>query len=148
TVEFATFSGNRADSGGAIWNNGGTNTITLSKSILANSRDEANSFDQLECDGPSLTTAGYNIIQDGSCFSTEAEGDLRNTDPALGPLQNNGGFSLTHLPASGSPAVDRVPAAQCRPDDQRRAWRVHACDSGAVERGALFPTIYVPIVLR
>lgn len=148
TIEFATFSGNRADDGGAIWNNGVTNTITLSKSILANSRDEANSFDQLECDGPSLTTAGYNIIQDDSCFSTGVEGDLRSTDPALGPLQNNGGFSLTHLPASASPAVDRVPVELCLPDDQRRAQRVNACDSGAAERGGLFPTVYVPIVLR
>jgi hypothetical protein len=33
-------------------------------------------------------------------------GDQINTDPLLGPLQDNGGPTLTHLPLPGSPAID------------------------------------------
>ena len=34
-------------------------------------------------------------------------GDIRNTDPKLGPLQANGGPTPTHALLSGSPAIDR-----------------------------------------
>src|SRR5205823_155444 len=33
-------------------------------------------------------------------------GDQINTDPLLGPLQNNGGPTLTYEPLTGSPAID------------------------------------------
>ena len=33
-------------------------------------------------------------------------GDIRNTNPQLGPLQNNGGLTLTHALLSNSPAID------------------------------------------
>jgi len=42
---------------------------------------------------------------DGGGFLT-AIGDRINTDPRLGPLQDNGGPTFTHLPASNSPAID------------------------------------------
>jgi hypothetical protein len=42
---------------------------------------------------------------DGSGFLT-ATGDQINTDPMLGPLQDNGGPAFTHTLLSGSPAID------------------------------------------
>jgi predicted outer membrane repeat protein len=56
-------------------------------------------------------------------------------DPLLAPLASNGGFSQTHLPQAGSPAID---AASCVPvlaADQRGVVRPQgpACDLGAVE---------------
>jgi hypothetical protein len=33
-------------------------------------------------------------------------GDQINTDPMLGPLQNNGGLTLTHALLAGSSAID------------------------------------------
>jgi hypothetical protein len=61
---------------------------------------------------------------------------------ALGPLADNGGPTLTHMPLAGSGAVDAVPvgtAGLCDgtdPVDQRGVARPTgpACDLGAVEQ--------------
>jgi hypothetical protein len=42
---------------------------------------------------------------DGTCSFTHA-GDMNNTNPMLGPLQNGGGPTQTMALPSGSPAVD------------------------------------------
>ena len=42
---------------------------------------------------------------DGTCNLTEPT-DLPNTDPLLGPLQDNGGPTETHALLPGSPAID------------------------------------------
>jgi hypothetical protein len=59
------------------------------------------------------------------------------TDPGLGPLADNGGPTLTHLPASNSPSVDAGdPAVAGAPaTDQRGQARIQgaAIDIGAVE---------------
>ena len=49
---------------------------------------------------------GYNLSSDDSGGYLTATGDRINTNRRLGPLQNNGGPTLTHLPASNSPAID------------------------------------------
>jgi hypothetical protein len=58
-------------------------------------------------------------------------------DPALGPLQDNGGPTPTMSIAPPSPALDRVPASgfDCPPTDQRGVARPQgtACDLGAFE---------------
>ncbi|HEV7646305.1 MAG TPA: choice-of-anchor Q domain-containing protein [Pyrinomonadaceae bacterium] len=65
----------------------------------------------------------------------------------LGALQNNGGPTLTHMPAVGSPLLDAIPVGQnsCNPgpwypiySDQRGFGRPFGsgCDKGSVERGA------------
>ncbi len=66
-----------------------------------------------------LTTLGYSICSDsGSGFLTNAT-DHISTDPALGPLQNNGGPTLTHAPLPGSPAIDRGRNFSGSTQDQR-----------------------------
>jgi hypothetical protein len=66
-------------------------------------------------------------------------GDQINTDPLLGPLQDNGGPTLTHLPLPGSPAIDAGDPSFTRPPyhDQRGPcfYRVFGrrIDVGSVE---------------
>src|SRR5690606_35293253 len=56
-------------------------------------------------------------------------------DPLLGPLQDNGGFTRTHLPAPGSAAIDSGDPEHCDGVDQRGVPRPQGprCDIGAVE---------------
>jgi len=75
----------------------------------------------------------------------------------LGPLANNGGPTLTHMPQSGSPAIDLV-VGSCPPpaNDQRGAGRpvdgdrngTAFCDAGAVEYGVVVPRVSLPLVVK
>ena len=98
-VFHTTFSGNSASSsggGGGIYNAG---AITK----LANTVFNASSI--FRASGM-IRSLGHNLCSDdGSGFLT-ATGDQINTDPMLGPLQDNGGPTFTHTLLSGSPAID------------------------------------------
>jgi len=76
--------------------------------------------------------AGHNnlIMSAGS-----VPADTRRDDPLLLPLADNGGPTLTHAPAAGSPAIDAGANAGHLDYDQRGAPRVAgaAPDIGAVE---------------
>ena len=52
------------------------------------------------------TSAGYNLSSDNADGLLNGPGDQINTDPMLGPLQNNGGPTSTHALLPGSPAID------------------------------------------
>jgi hypothetical protein len=56
-------------------------------------------------------------------------------DARLGPLADNGGPTLTHLPPVDSPALDAAGTAGCPDADQRGVTRPQgpACEIGAVE---------------
>ena len=60
--------------------------------------------------GGSVHSLGYNLIDDTTC-GTPATGDIVGQSPQLGTLANNGGLTLTQLPASSSPAVSAVPSS-------------------------------------
>jgi hypothetical protein len=64
-------------------------------------------------------------------------GDQINTDPLLGPLQNNGGPTLTHALSLGSPAIDAGDPSFTPPPlyDQRGPgfWRVR---NGRIDIGS------------
>ncbi|MCB1261950.1 MAG: hypothetical protein KDB33_16420, partial [Acidimicrobiales bacterium] len=82
-----------------------------------------------------VTSGGGNVVSDGTCGLDEAS-DLSGVgDVGLGPLADNGGPTLTRLPAPGSPLLDRA-VGTCGPADQRGLPRPQgpACDTGAVER--------------
>jgi hypothetical protein len=94
TVTNSTLSGNSAsNSGGGIRNSG---TVTLANTIVANSTSGG------DYSGNAPTTLGVNTIESG----VSASASVLTDDPALGPLADNGGPTLTHLPQSGSPAID------------------------------------------
>jgi len=132
----ATFGGNSAVEGGAIFNNGGT--AILQNSIVANSTKGGN------CSGV-ITSHGYNLSSDATC-NFSIVGDLNNTDPRLGPLQNNGGPTQTMALQSGSAAIDGGNPGGCTDEaghllrtDQRGKPRpdledIRGCDMGAYER--------------
>lgn len=120
---------------GAGLHNAGKNSIILKNTIVAGSGGTT-------CKGKILS-AGSNLANDGSC-NLDGKGDQPNTQPQLGPLQNNGGLTLTHLPAPGSPAIDHGTNKNCPAQDQRGVLRPQEsdgqgailCDVGAVEVAA------------
>ena len=73
--------------------------MTLKNTVVA---DQLSGYD---CVGEPVTSLGYNLDSDGSC-NLAATGDLSNTNPQLGPLEDNGGSTLTHALLPGSPAID------------------------------------------
>jgi parallel beta-helix repeat protein len=137
-----TFSGNSAYSDAGGIHNEADSHPTLRNAIVANSSESS------DCSGDgTITSQGHNLDSDGTC-GLAAGGDLSNTDPLLGPLQDNGGPTLTHRLLAGSPAIDGGDPAGCTDPwgiplttDQRGAQRpadgdcdtVAVCDIGAYE---------------
>src|SRR5262249_22109771 len=66
-----------------------------------------------------LGSLGPNPIGDDSGGSGFHPTDLRNLNPLLGPLQNNGGPTLTMALLPGSPAIDAGDNTDAPPFDQR-----------------------------
>jgi len=144
TVTYATIVGNTAAFGGGLdsdTSGGATATITVGKSILG-----ANSGGN--CSGLGASS-GYNLSSDTFCGGSfnfnVANGDVQSATLTMGSLANNGGPTLTMLPAAGNPAINHIPLAQCAPNvDQRGGGRPSGagCDSGAVEVGAVLDVIF------
>jgi hypothetical protein len=104
----ATVAANRIESpvginsGGNLYMNGAFSF--QSTIVTAGVGAEAASTNCFSAETP--TSLGFNIDSTEQCdFGTST--DLNNTDPQLGPLQDNGGPGPTMLPAASSPAVDR-----------------------------------------
>ena len=154
TMSNTTVSGNRAELDGGGLNNAGTATI-VNSTFAGNSAAEgggifndllfkaeftntivANSGSGNDCAGR-VDSLGHNLDSDGSCAFSE-QGDLSGVDPLLGPLEDNGGSSLTHAPRAGSPVVDAGEDAAAPSADQRHARRPEgdASDIGSVELDA------------
>jgi CSLREA domain-containing protein len=115
--------------GGGIARNGGS--FTISGSILAGN----NGTTGRDCSG-SPAFAFQNIVQNTpGCNPTGTP--LIIADPLLGPLTDNGGPTLTRLPGTGSPAINRYAAPCVTSVDQRNVSRTPppggACDIGSVE---------------
>src|SRR4029077_6237493 len=53
-----------------------------------------------------VTSNGYNISSDDGAGYLNGPGDQINTEPMLGPLQDNGGPTFTHALLPGSPAIN------------------------------------------
>jgi len=113
-------------SDGSIGNFGGI--TNLGSSILKNTTF-ANS-------SGGTVSLGYNL-NNGTGSYTPGPGDLFNTDPLLGPLQNNGGPTLTYSVLKGSPAINAGDLNFTPPPltDQRGYLRVYdgRIDIGSVE---------------
>jgi hypothetical protein len=97
----STLSGNSAGSdGGAISNVFAA--VQISNSILNAGAAGGNIFS----DSGTITSLGYNLSSDDGGGFLTGSGDQINTNPMLGPLQDNGGPTFTHELLSGSPAID------------------------------------------
>lgn len=142
TVLNATFNENRADLGGAIYHQAAATSVK--NTILTGSLDTAGSSPSLNCDGPTLTSQGRNIVGDNSCVPNPSSvGDLLATNAQLGAW--SGSPLRGYVPAEGSPAIDY--AQDCPATDQRGYPRPlgAGCDVGAIERGAL---LFLPSLRR
>ena len=108
TIINTTFSGNFCGTG-SYANGGGINnedgTVNIGNTIFKAGPSGENIYHVHYVAG-SVTSLGYNLSSDDGGGYLTATGDRINTDPKLGPLQNNGGPTFTHLPASDSPAID------------------------------------------
>ncbi|MEM6472169.1 MAG: choice-of-anchor Q domain-containing protein, partial [Planctomycetota bacterium] len=111
----STLSGNQANWGGGIWS---TTDVSVSHSTIFGNSDTRN------CDGLCSIRSydiHHSIVADQSNINSQPTGsynlfsttvpitgtnNLQNTDPKLGPLQDNGGVTHTHAPASDSPAIN------------------------------------------
>ena len=101
----STISGNSAGSGGGVYNvpdQFGAARIETGNTIF----DAGASGENIFNNGGEVTSHGYNLSSDDGGGYLNGPGDQINTDPLLGPLQDNGGPTLTHMPLLGSPAID------------------------------------------
>ncbi len=104
TISNSTLSGNSAGFFGGIYNYGvsGSATLTIGDTILNAGASGENIFNN----SGTVTSHGYNLSSDNGGGLLTATGDQINTDPLLGPLQDNGGPTFTHVLLVGSPAID------------------------------------------
>jgi hypothetical protein len=79
-----------------------TGTLEIANTILKAGASGAN----ISINGGTVTSHGYNVCSDNGGGFLNGPGDQINTDPMLGPLQNNGGPTFTHELLNGSPAID------------------------------------------
>jgi hypothetical protein len=165
----STFSGNAAsEEGGALYLGGttlGASTIYLTQNTIADNTAPSGSALVASGDTPTLRLAGnivsgecvaqgdavvfesrgYNVESPGdSCGLSESSDEPNTTSGqlSLGPLQDNGGDTKTHLPAADSIAIDLIPVEECAnvypvepAFDQRGVARPQGagCDAGSVE---------------
>jgi hypothetical protein len=161
TLINSTVSGNTATSGGGI-NYSGTGTLMLiSSTVSGNSAAEGGSIRNLrgtvtltntlvedDCqvsEGSSIVSLGHNIESPGDTCGFDQATDQVNVTAEqlnLGPLQDNGGPTMTYALGAGSVAIDWIPAEDCvdadgQPltTDQRGEPRPagSGCDVGAFE---------------
>jgi N-acetylneuraminic acid mutarotase len=92
----STISGN---GGGGI---SATGALEIGNTVLKADGTGAN----ISNNGGSVTSHGYNVCSDNGGGFLNGPGDQINTDPMLGPLQDNGGPTSTHALLPGSPAID------------------------------------------
>ncbi len=87
--------------GGGFYNAGDINFVNT---IVANNR--AGTGNNGYTDGAATTLSfGHNLDSENSCGFDQPT-DLINTNPLLGPLEDNGGPTFTHALMHGSPAID------------------------------------------
>lgn len=164
-----TLSGNTAsEEAGALYLGGttiGASTITLTQNTVTNNTAPIGSALVASGDAPTVRfsgnvvsggciaqgdavvfeSLGYNIGSPGDNCGFSASSDAPDTTSeqvSLGPLEDNGGETETHLPAAGSVAIDFIPIEECanvfpiEPGfDQRGVERPQGtgCDAGSVE---------------
>jgi hypothetical protein len=140
----ASLSGGGLDGGGNISistisdNNGGgisaSAALQIENTILKAGARGAN----ISMDGGTVMSHGYNISSDDGGGFLNGTGDQINTDPVLGPLQNNGGPTFTHALLPGSPAIDAGdPSFTPPPYYDQRGSRFRRIFNGRIDVGAL-----------
>lgn len=131
----STVSGNTGTTGGAVDIDAAA-VLTVSDSVIANSTG----VDDLVTNGATVTV-NYSLVEDPDTAAAArlaaGTGNLTGVDPQLGPLANNGGTTLTMLPAAASPVIGAGSpgSTSALATDQRGLARVSGprIDIGSVE---------------
>jgi hypothetical protein len=165
TTIVSNSAGDVNDSGGGIFTRGSPpstidSPIIIDHSIIANNTADGSGND-LDNESTANTVNRYNIRY--TLYENPAKtenivgtaGNITGQDPQLGALADNGGPTLTHLPAAASPAVNAGDRFFNQPPnypirlytDQRGVYRVIGgrVDMGAVERGY---SLRLPFLVR
>jgi hypothetical protein len=158
TVSNSTVTGNNADAASGVGSSGPVNLeyatiVGNTSSGQVASPTTVRSFgsviafgDEGDCDlrgTGTVVSLGHNLVGDGSCGFAEATDRNDAGDPQLSDLGLHGGTTVNHLPETGSPVLDAIPAgdARCAGVDQRGVPRPQdeACDIGSVEARQVSP---------
>jgi hypothetical protein len=143
-----TFSGNTAiNAGGGMYN-----TSDTSNPVIKNSIFWGNGTEIVTLDG--MAQISDSLIQGGPPANSITNMNILSSDPFLGPLASNGGFTQTMALAVGSPAIDSGNNTTCATVDQRGYTRpsdgnsdgVATCDMGAYEY--VPKIIFLPLIIR
>ena len=137
----STLSGNSAGSGGGIYCQDDA-TVTVGNTLLKSGASGENIYNAAR-----FVSRGHNLSNDaaggdngtGPGGLLNQPGDIRNTNPQIGPLADNGGPTKTMALLSNSPAIDAGNDANAPPRDQRGYLRNGTSDIGAFEFGGIIP---------
>jgi hypothetical protein len=144
TVTNSTFSANRTYYlGGGIYNDGGA-TLTVNNSTFSGNWGDIynagsmtigstilNGVENLYNYG-TVISLGYNLSSYDAGGLLTGIGDRINTDPMLGPLQDDGGPTFTHALLPGSPAIDAGKNFTSGSTDQRGSGFVRTFDYASI----------------
>jgi Calx-beta domain/Bacterial Ig-like domain len=113
SLQDSTVSGNSADSfgtsergyplgGGGIKRLGYSGDISLANSVVAGNTNA----DSPDIGSRGLVSVNFSAVGSTAGFTVTGANNILDADPMLGPLQDNGGPTLTMAPLSGSPLID------------------------------------------
>jgi hypothetical protein len=113
-----------SDNGSGIYNDAGARGTSVFNTTMSNNGVEIRNISaplltmgntifkvspgghSIVSDFGTVTSYGYNVSSDDGGGYLNGPGDQINTDPLLGPLQDNGGLTFTHALLPGSPAIN------------------------------------------
>ena len=134
TITNSTLSGNSGGFGGdGVYNYLGASLEIGSTILNAGGGSSGNIIN----DFGTVTSLGYNLSSDAAGSLLTDPGDQINTDPMLGPLQDNGGPTFTHALLPGSPAIDAGdPVFTPPPDYDQRGFGYSRVLNSRIDIGA------------
>lgn len=114
---------------------GAIRSSTPDKTWLKNCIVANNSCENSDIGNASETyqDGGGNYQWPSGITQIKAVSNINFTDPSLGELRNNGGFTFTRMPALYSKTIDGGTNENCTIIDQIGNTRIGVCDAGAVE---------------
>jgi parallel beta-helix repeat protein len=153
TVQNSTVTGNTSNGGnggGGIAKNTASGTLNLVSTVVAGNTNAA-APDVFSSGG--AVTANNTFFGSAQGLTVSGSGNFTSgtnaapLNPQLGPLQDNGGPTLTRAPLTGSPLLDAGSNPAGLPNDQRGVGFVRvfgpAADIGAVEVQPPLPFVQV-----
>jgi hypothetical protein len=134
TIAYNSTTSSHNAHGGGFANFSGTTAYFKNTIVANNTAGDTASNNGYSYPAEATISQGNNLDSENSCGFNQPT-DKINTNPLLGPLQDNGGPTFTHALLHGSPAIDAGTCTGAPATDQRGAPRPQgaSCDIGAYE---------------